>query len=195
MCFSKLLGIFKPRPPVPPVEPPTPPGPPVPEPPTPQSPPLVMPHPEEPADMMATMNTVSIQGTLTAWMNGWQVPASAIRFWQAVHITVAEHLDYDQYPAYSYAELRQLYFHPPFFNKGTLAHENAHVVYALLSIETKAAFEAEYRRLVVSDKLVAYLYQVKALAMYDLKEIYAEVYRYLGQYMPEQLKGFYPHLF
>jgi hypothetical protein len=40
-----------------------------------------------------------------------------------------------------------------------------------------------------------HLFKTQAYASQNDIEAHAEIYRYLGQFMPEVLKGFYPKLF
>jgi hypothetical protein len=84
---------------------------------------------------------------------------------------------------------------PPWLNAGVIAHEQAHNSYALLTAAQKAAFSAAYNPLINTDPLITFLYSHNPYGLSSDIEGHAELYRYLGDKMPAQLKQFYPRLF
>jgi hypothetical protein len=90
---------------------------------------------------------------------------------------------------------RFLAIKPQWLNPGVIAHEQAHNSYALLPPEGKAQFAAVYSRLRGVDPLICLLYSKNRYGLTNDIEGHAEVYRYIGQQMPADLKLFYPRLF
>jgi hypothetical protein len=90
---------------------------------------------------------------------------------------------------------RHLAIKTQWLNPGVIAHEQAHNSYAYLSAEQKTAFSALYRTLINTDPLIQLLYSINKYGLNSDVEGHAEVYRYIGQHVPAQLKPFYPALF
>ncbi len=90
---------------------------------------------------------------------------------------------------------RQIHVLAAWLNAGVIAHEQAHNAWAELTIIQKKDFEAEYAPLIKTDRLIRLLYSQHKYGLTSVIEGHAEVYRYLGQSMPEELKKFYPKLF
>ncbi len=84
---------------------------------------------------------------------------------------------------------------PKWLNPGVIAHEAAHYCYDLLSTSQIADFSTIYRALKDSDPLIRLLYSRNTYGLTNDIEGHAEVYRYIGQQMPIQLKPYYPKLF
>jgi hypothetical protein len=164
-----------------------------------------LPHPEEPMNPSATLaNTDSIT-ILTRWLSDWAVPSQKWDYWKtAIDIQV-----YDVYPA-SVTEMgisqdipaatwfadgnRHLAIKTQWLNPGVIAHEQAHNSYWLLAEESKQQSAKAYKALKQTDTMMRFLFS-KQVTTTDDVEAHAEIYRYLGQYMPAQLKIYYPSLF
>jgi hypothetical protein len=169
--------------PTPPPAPPT----------TPEPAPLTIPHPEEPPDYSRTLANTSAEGLLTAWFDGWKVPPQYQDWWRnEMKITIS--LQYPS-PAATSSETRQMWVRPEWANPGVIAHELAHVSYSLLTETMKTEFSAVYTPLKNTDPLITLLYSQNTYGLTNDIEGHAEVYRYLGEQMPEQLKRYYPKLF
>jgi hypothetical protein len=84
---------------------------------------------------------------------------------------------------------------PKWLNPGVIAHEQAHNSYALLTPAQKASFSTVYTPLKNTDPLIKLLYSKNAYGLTNDIEGHAEVYRYLGRQMPQQLVPYYPQLF
>jgi hypothetical protein len=65
----------------------------------------------------------------------------------------------------------------------------------LLTPAMKANFSAVYTTLKNTDPLIRLLYSQNTYGLTNDVEGHAELYRYLGEKMPEQLKQFYPKMF
>ncbi len=157
---------------------------------------LVLPHPEEAPDYSQTLENVNIDAVITKWLMDWQVPAEYWDYWRtAIVVTLRTDIDY---PAQTYDGAdgkRHLEIQPAWLSAGVLAHEQAHNSYALLTESQRYEFAAAYGKVKTSDPLIKVLYSQNAYGLTSDVEGHAEVYRYLGQSMPESLKRFYPKLF
>ena len=90
---------------------------------------------------------------------------------------------------------RHLAVKPPWLNPGVVAHEQAHNSHALLDANQKNDFAALYVPLKSTDPLITLLYSKNRYGLSSDIEGHAEVYRYIGQQMPVQMKPYYPLLF
>ena len=168
--------------------------------------PLYIPHPEEPMNPSANLANMNAIVIMTKWLQDWSVPGQYWNYWRtAIDLQV-----YDNYPASLLAMgltqetpaaawetdgKRHLAIKPKWLNPGVIAHEQAHNSYALLTPSQKAEFSIVYSPLKNTDHLIKLLYSKNQYGLTNDIEGHAEVYRYIGQYMPEQLKMYYPQLF
>jgi hypothetical protein len=167
---------------------------------------LALPHPEEAMNPSATMANTNVDAVMTKWLRDWAVPAQHWDYWKkAIDLKV-----YDVYPpsltamgikqetpagTWEAGGKRYLAIKPSWLNPGVIAHEQAHNSYALLTVPQKAAFAALYNSLKNTDPLIKLLYSRNTYGLSNDIEGHAEVYRYIGLKMPEQLKQYYPKLF
>jgi hypothetical protein len=165
-----------------------------------------IPHPEEPMNPSATLSNISVPTVFDQWIAGWAVPSKYWEHWKkAVDIQV-----YDVYPDYIIAlginqdtpaatweagGKRHLAVKPGWLNPGVIAHEQAHNSYTYLDSGQKSAFSALYASLKNTEPLIKALYSINKYGLTSDVEGHAEVYRYIGQFMPPQLKAYYPMLF
>jgi len=173
MCIAQIIAAFKPKP-VPEL--------PVPDPPAPV---LTIPHPEEPQDITQSMDNTIISDVVSRWKREWNVPDD----WQGT-IVLSEAMPY---PGWTIGDVISI--RPSWANPGVIAHEVAHVVYALLTDAEKDLFVAAYADALATDPLVKLMAQQHSYALTSSIEGHAECYRYLGMSLPETLKRFYPGLF
>ena len=168
--------------------------------------PLVLPHPEEPMDPSATLASINVTEVVTQWLSDWGVPPQWWDHWRnAIDIQV-----YDVYPSSIIAMgiyqdtpalvweadgKHHLAIKSRWLNPGVIAHEQAHISYSYLNSDQKSAFAALYKSLKNTDPLIKLLYSINTYGLNNDVEGHAEVYRYVGQQMPAQLKPFYPTLF
>ena len=101
------------------------------------------------------------------------------------------------YPAGTYElnGIRHLNIKPEWVNPGVIAHEQAHNSYALLTSEQKTGFTATYTPLKTSNPLLVFLFSKNSYGLTNEIEGHAEIYRYLGAEMPQELKKYFPKLF
>jgi hypothetical protein len=167
---------------------------------------LSIPHHEEPMNPSATLANTNAVAIIMKWLQNWGVPAHYWEYWKtAIDIQV-----YDVYPAslisigikqdtpagtWEANGKRHLAVKPQWLNPGVIAHEQAHNSYALLGSNQKAAFATFHNSLKNSDPLIRLLYSKNQYGLTTDIEGHAEVYCYIGQQMPEQLKQYYPMLF
>jgi hypothetical protein len=196
MCLNKILALFKKKSPPPPATTPT--AGPASEPghkPEPPPEPLSLPYPEEPPDQSRTVDNTDLDAVLDEWEIKYKVPESNRDYWKTrIAIKMDDTLPY---PAGTYERdgVRHLNVRPPWANPGVIAHEQAHNSYALLTEAEKAEFSKVYGPLKTKDPLIVLLYSKNTYGLTSDIEGHAEVYRYLGDQMPEKLKRFYPKLF
>jgi hypothetical protein len=167
---------------------------------------LVLPHPEEPMNSAATLANTDATVVIAKWLQDWAVPAPYWEYWKtAIDIQV-----YDVYPpaitamgirqdtpagTWEAGGKRHMAIKPPWLNPGVIAHEQAHNSYAILPGSQKTAFAAAYVALKNTDPLIRLLYSINKYGLTNDIEGHAEVYRYIGQHMPADLKQYYPALF
>ena len=156
---------------------------------------LYLTHPEESPDYTRNLQNVDLAAALDAWCQAYDVPPEHREFWKTgVRTTLDETLTD---PAVSDWDdgIRYIKIKPAWANPGVIAHEQAHNSYAYLTDAEKAAFPAEDHPYRDGDPLVTYLWSVNGYGLVNDVEGHAEMYRYLGDRLPEALKKYYPKLF
>lgn len=156
---------------------------------------LVLPYPEEKPDYSQTLENTRAEITISLWLVKYNVPFEHWDYWKTkIVITVTNKISY---PAQTWEQdnIRHLAVKPEWLNPGILAHEQAHNSYALLDDEWKRGFNAVYASVKTTDPLIKLLYSINTYGLTSDIEGHAEVYRYLGNKMPEVLKEYYPKLF
>jgi len=148
--------------------------------------PLTLPHPEEASGTSAR----TIEDIKLEWFVQWDVPDKYIKFWNTVKIEVTTKVSV----ADTIAETKHMRINPQWVNQGVLAHEMAHISYALLTEQQKQDFILAYDS-VIGAPLLVLLREQKPYSLTSMVEMHAEIYRYLGQSMMTELKLFYPKLF
>jgi hypothetical protein len=133
---------------------------------------------------------------LDKWCDDWQVPPEYREYWRnQISIKVTDIIGC---PALTFDDngKRALWVRPEWLNCGVIAHEQAHNAYALLTITDKANFIIDLQPL-LTDPLIKRLSSLKQHYFIPGKEVeaHAEIYRFIGQSMPEDLKKYYPKLF
>lgn len=154
--------------------------------------PATLPHEPEPRVESRTIAGVNINDVRESWFAGWNVPEEFRPYWRQFNIIVSLQYGPDV-PAATSAETDTMWIRPEWANPGVIAHELAHESYSLLSDGEKAAFSAELENLKNDSRLVL-LYSRIPYAKANVIEAHAEIYRYLGQQMPETLKKYYPKM-
>lgn len=168
---------------------------------------ITLPHPEEAADVTQTVEDTDIYDVVTQCLRERNVPAENWDYWRtaiviAIYDTwpddmLAKGLAADT-PACTWEEngVRHLASLAKWFNPGVISHELAHGSKAFLTTQQFTDFVTAYKSLLETDELLKYLYSVKAPTWGDHDtEWHAEIYRYLGEQMPEELRAYYPKLF
>jgi hypothetical protein len=165
--------------------------------------PLAIPHPEEAMNPAATLANTDVTMIMTKWLQDWGVPLQHWEYWK----TAIDMQVYDVYPdslgmrqdipagTWEAGGKRHLAIKPRWLNPGVIAHEQAHNSYALLSADQKTGFASVYAAFKNADPLIRLLYSRNTYGLTNDIEGHAEVYRYIGQHMPAQLKPYYPMLF
>ena len=156
------------------------------------------PYPEEKFNKDIPVD-VDTAFAMTCWMLKYGVPPNYQNFW---HDHLIIHVDPDyEYPAGVWTEngIRHMRIQPGYLNPGVIAHEQAHNSYDLMSDAKKVGFKVTLLRLYETRKVLKKLFKYNTYGLnYDgslnFVEAHAEIYRYLYEQMPVELKGFYPRL-
>jgi hypothetical protein len=154
-----------------------------------------LPHPEEKPDYSQTVENTPFDAIQDKWFEVYNVPIQYRPYWRDK--IVAKITNNIAYPAGTWEQngVRHLSVKPEWLNPGVIAHEQAHNSYALLTAEQKKEFSRLYNRLKNSDPLINLLYSINPYGLTSDIEGHAEVYRYIGERMPQELKIYYPMLF
>jgi hypothetical protein len=147
-----------------------------------------LPYPEEAPDYT---QTITGEKLLQIFYAKYFIPEVYWNFWRSVTIVVDKTLPY---PAGMVSQTRKLLLKPEYANPGILAHEFSHLSYYELNPNEKASFATEYNNALQIDELLKILHSQKPYMRTNLIEAHAEIFRYLGNRMPEQLKKYYPQL-
>ncbi len=128
---------------------------------------------------------------MNVWISRWFV--SDPSFWRNTE-NVKLYIDYAwPWPAATSGNV--IHIQPEYADPGVLAHEICHVAWPLLSQVEQQDFSDLYPTIASQDKLVALVtYGGPWGASISVADAQAEIYRFLGVYMPNELKKFYPHL-
>ena len=156
----------------------------------------VIPHPEEPPDYTKTVNNINVDEVITQWLESYNVPKEFWDYWR--NQIVIEVTDTIPYPAGTYDGddgKRHLIVRPEFLNPGVIAHENCHNSYALLTEDDKKRWNSVYQDVKENNALIKYLFSIKSYGLTNEIEGHAEIGRFIGQFMPDEIKHFYPKLF
>lgn len=164
-----------------------------------------LPFPEEPRNNEATIENTDIGLIWDKCFEERAVPAAnrnALKALVKVELVYPFFVDiggvYQEVPAGTWKDVLGRYnmkCEPQWANSGLFAHELCHPVYDCLTPEERLEFESVYGLQVESNELMVYLDSVNSYMNTTVIEAHAEVYRFLGQYMPDSLKKFYPGLF
>jgi hypothetical protein len=159
-------------------------------PPTPPAP-LSIPYPEEEMRLGQKVSDVNVPSLKENYYHAYSVPPINRETLDKVRVNIE---DQTYYPAYTAG--MTITMNPQWANIGVLAHEMAHVIYfQYLSGEDTIRFAQEYNALILTDPLLILLDSKNSYMNINYIEGHAEVYRYLGKYMPSALKKYYPLLF
>lgn len=160
---------------------------------------VFLPYPEEMMTLGATMTNINLNLVLQRWVENYRVPQEQRDFWfSSIKITLDDKITY---PAGTWEAngTRYMVVRPEWLNPGVVAHEMAHCSYALLTPQEKDEFNIHFTLESVTNKMVQevinqhpYATQTDVVGRYV--EGHAEIYRYLGDTMPDNLKKYYPRL-
>jgi hypothetical protein len=147
-----------------------------------------LPYPEEPPDF-----TLNISGPqlLQLFFNKYFIPEEHWNFWRSVTVVVDKTLSF---PAGMVSETKTLYLKPEYANAGILAHEFSHLSYALLNQDQKNNFVPDYARALQTDGFLKLLSSQNQYMKTSVVEAHAEIFRYIGNKMPDYLNKYYPKL-
>ena len=153
--------------------------------------PLTLPHLPEPPDYSRTIGGVDVAALRASWFSQWGVPESSRSFWND-EVKLYISLQYP-YAAATFSETREIWLRPEWADPGVLAHEAAHISYALLTGDEKEDFKASLKAS-MEHSLVKLLARQIPYFHANAVEAHAEIYRYLGEQMPWFLRKYYPKL-
>jgi len=150
-----------------------------------------LPYPEEKPDHTKNKGNTTADDAkkiFFEWMTTYLVPSEKTKWWEKVKITLDEST-----VAATDSKHKHMWISPVWLNPGVIAHEMAHISYWQLSPEKKRRFEASYQA--TTEPLVLLVKKERTYAETSMVETHAEIYRFLGKYMPESFWEFYPFLF
>ena len=153
------------------------------------------PHPEEKFNLKATEDNTSADDAIFRWYHDYNVPYRFREFWTE---NIRIYLDDTFVGAGTWEDengLRHNIYHPGYLNSGCIAHERSHDSHDLLTEEEKLEFHYAYHAIKDTNKTILKLWKYNTYGTTSDIEAHAEIYRYLGEEMPEVLKQFYPKLF
>jgi len=168
--------------------------------------PFRIPHLPVNPDWSLTPYKVNISDVIERWFTGWSVPVAG-REWaksifvdirDSVFVVFADNIAREVPAACYYWELpSRIEIEAKWLNDpGTLVHEIAHIPwFTILTPEQQAEYEVLFNRLISTDPYMKLLDAANDYMNTSVIEGYAEVYRYLGEQMPVELKIYYPKLF
>jgi hypothetical protein len=159
-----------------------------PEPPPPDPDPATWNDVPYPRETSTSPRYATVAELMAVWFSRWFVVDTG--FWSNISNLVVI-IDPSMQGA-AYTTGKEIHIHPDFSDPGVLAHEVCHVDWPLLSPNEQQDFADLYPVVAARDKLVALV--TKELWGEPKVEAHAEIYRYLGKYMPVELRRFYPHL-
>jgi hypothetical protein len=150
-----------------------------------------LPYPEEQPDNTKNTTNTTIKDAkqvFSEWLAVYSVPSDKTSWWQEVEII----LD-DTKVAATDSKNKRMWISPAWLNHGVIAHEMAHISYWQLKAKKKRMFEQAY--LATNEPLVLQVKQERTSNEASIIEAHAEIYRFLGKYMPASFHEFYPFLF
>lgn len=162
-------------------------------------------HPEEPVNPSQTVANTDIPAVITKWLTDWKVPVEYWDFWRSqIQIHIYDEWTQDVITKFgiqpgwlAFATIEDgkpaLYCKASYFNAGVVAHEMAHNTYYHLLDTDQVAFKGDYEELLHTDSQLQY-FATQRVPPNNI-ELHAEVYRFLGETTPAQLKHYYPKLF
>jgi hypothetical protein len=153
-----------------------------------------MPHPREEVNYkQTTLTEQEIFEITRKWLIDWQVPASFLHSWYSRPVKLSDSSVLGDYPAWM--DNGTLVVKPEWLSPGLMAHEWAHYSWSQLSEGQRMCFQNAFIPLKDTNRWIKLLYKLYPYNLGTYIEIHAEVYRYIGQTMPESLKKYYPGLF
>jgi hypothetical protein len=171
--------------------------------------PVKLPYPVIKPDYTKTVANTNLNKVFNDWFMNYNVLPGEFNYWRtSIKIEVFDSWPqwvYDKWPGqawyldqsaamtYDDTDGRHLIIKAPFLNTGVMAHEQAHNSYALLTPEDKAQFAIDYKPLKTTDRLMKAVFP-KVSTTTDDVESHSEIYRYLGNQMPQSLYKYYPKL-
>ncbi len=162
---------------------------------------LVLPYPEEQPDYSKDVLNTDIKRAISKWFMDYRIPVLYRAFWDGIDaqldmtlFVISNTGQAILIPAATSAEAMTLRIRPEWCNSGVIAHEFAHISYSQLTSMQKAEFVVLYAELKAGDKWIKLVNEQAPYSLINNIEGHADVYRYLGDAMPETLKEYYPKL-
>lgn len=173
---------------------------------------LSLPHPEESRNDKQTVVNINVGDIVLTWQMSWNVPIENREFldksiviqpldtWPPELLTRFPKLAGGAVACTVSDPIKHLYILAPYLNPGTIAYEMAHPAFALLTDEQKTKYQVTFSNLRGVDPLLVKLFkqysgELTADTDVDIRIAgHAQIYRILGDQMPEILKQYYPQL-
>ncbi|MFA5572421.1 MAG: hypothetical protein WDA42_04880 [Candidatus Bathyarchaeia archaeon] len=168
-----------------------------------------IPFPEEPVDETVKLEDIDTVKVIRQWYIQYEIQGDW-DFWNGIRELAEEahevDIDVEQdlpvwngyqhvlVPAYSISESKLVRFDVNWFNPGTIMHEFCHISYSILKPIQKLAWDDWYYQN-RNKGVLKYLFSQHPYGLTNPIEGHAEIGRYLGQYMPEEARKFYPEIY
>lgn len=150
-----------------------------------------LPHPEEKISKYGATQEY-IEGVVNKWLMDWRVPKEYWQFW-VDYVDIELSVDVKVAASYQNGKRRRILVNPYWLNCGVISHEQGHNSLALLEFHEFKSFPDVLAYHFETNDMIKYLSKKKDLS--DPIEAHAELYRYINERLPDDLKVYYPKLF
>jgi len=172
-----------------------------------------LPFPEEKPDYKRNVGNTNLASTIMVFFVKYEVPEKNWDFFNGVRENIQDteemlvELDGSLFyltpdgqvvliPAGTVSQLRLMKIRPEFTLPGIYGHEFCHPLWDMLTDDEEIEFQTKFNELrLIERSLLKKAWDLKPYMRTTIVEAHADTYRYLGKYMPNELKPYYTMLF
>jgi len=147
-----------------------------------------LPYLEEKPDYTMTLNSCNVEDLRTRFY--YERNVKDWDFWDTVEIIPSVEM---HYPAWTITEVKKIWIRPEWFNVGVLSHEIAHISHNEMNDIDMANFVIDLEKF-KNNKYIKTLYKQIPYTSTNYIEGHANLYRFICDKLPNELKKYYPHL-